>query len=106
MNWVLHPEVLSILIATLAMVGVLGLAFAYGVHHRLAWAQLPAAARNAELATLVMQREAELLDKEQLLSRIDDQIRDRETKLVNGGVKMYRRGGAKVSHGLGCSLSR
>ena len=25
---------------------------------------------------------------------------------VNGGVKMYRRGGAKVSHGLGCSLSR
>ena len=26
--------------------------------------------------------------------------------LVNGGVKMYRRGGAKVSHGLGGSLSR
>ena len=25
---------------------------------------------------------------------------------VNGGVKMYRRGGAKVSHGLGGSLSR
>ena len=25
---------------------------------------------------------------------------------VNGGVKMYRRGGAKVSHGLGDSLSR
>ena len=24
---------------------------------------------------------------------------------VNGGVKMYRRGGAKVSHGLGGSLS-
>ena len=82
MNWVLHPEVLAILIATFAMVGVLGLAFAYGVHHRLAWAQLPAAARNAELATLVMQRETELLDKEQLLSRLDDQIRDRETKLL------------------------
>ena len=28
------------------------------------------------------------------------------TQGVNGGVKMYRRGGAKVSHGLGCSLSR
>ena len=27
-------------------------------------------------------------------------------KTVNGGVKMYRRGGAKVSHGLGGSLSR
>ena len=25
---------------------------------------------------------------------------------VNGGVKTYRRGGAKVSHGLGGSLSR
>ena len=25
---------------------------------------------------------------------------------LNGGVKMYRRGGAKVSHGLGGSLSR
>ena len=25
---------------------------------------------------------------------------------VNGGVKMYRRGGAKMSHGLGGSLSR
>ena len=24
---------------------------------------------------------------------------------VNGGVKLYRRGGAKVSHGLGGSLS-
>ena len=85
MNWVLHPEVLSILIATLAMVGVLGLAFAYGVHHRLAWAQLPAAARYAELTTLVMQRETELLDREQRLSRIDDQIRDRETKLLERG---------------------
>ena len=29
-----------------------------------------------------------------------------ESQTVNGGVKMYRRGGAKVSHGLGCSLSR
>ena len=28
-----------------------------------------------------------------------------ERKIVNGGVKMYRRGGAKVSHGLGGSLS-
>ena len=28
------------------------------------------------------------------------------TPVVNGGVKMYRRGGAKVSHGLGGSLSR
>ena len=82
MNWVLHPEVLSIMIGTLGMVCVLCLAFAYGVHHRLAWEQLPAAARYAGLATLVMQRETELLDKEQLLSRLDDQIRDRETKLL------------------------
>ena len=82
MNWALHPEVFSILIATLAMVGVLGLAFAYGVHHRLAWAQLPAAARSAELATLVTERETELLDKEKLLGRLDDEIRDRETKLL------------------------
>ena len=82
MNWVLYPEVLSIMIATLAMVGVFGLAFAYGVHHRLAWAQLPAAARDAELATLVMQREAELLDKEQRLERLNEQIRDREAKLL------------------------
>ena len=29
-----------------------------------------------------------------------------EHRRVNGGVKMYRRGGAKVSHGLGFSLSR
>ena len=28
------------------------------------------------------------------------------TASVNGGVKMYRRGGARVSHGLGGSLSR
>ena len=82
MNWVLYPEVLSIMLAILAMVGVLGLAFAYGVHHRLAWAQLPAAARDAELATLVMQREAELLDKEQRLERLNEQIRDRESKLL------------------------
>lgn len=82
MNWVLYPEVLSIMIAILAMVGVLGLAFAYGVHHRLAWAQLPAAARDAELATRVMQRETELLDKEQRLERLDEQIRDREAKLL------------------------
>lgn len=82
MNWVLYPEVLSIMIAILAMVGVLGLAFAYGVHHRLAWAQLPAAARDAELATRVMQRETALLDKEQRLERLDEQIRDRESKLL------------------------
>lgn len=82
MNWVLYPEVLSIMIAILAMVGVLGLAFAYGVHHRLAWAQLPAAARDAELTTLVMQREAELLDKEQRLERLDEQIRHREASLL------------------------
>ena len=31
---------------------------------------------------------------------------DSEHFPVNGGVKMYRRGGAKVSHGLGGSLSR
>ena len=82
MNWVLYPEVLSIMIAVLAMVGVLGLAFTYGVHHRLAWAQLPAAARDAELATRVMQRETDLLDKEQRLERLDEQIRDREAKLL------------------------
>ncbi len=82
MNWVLYPEVLSIMIAVLAMIGVFGLAFAYGVHHRFAWAQLPAAARDAELATRVMQREAELLDKEQRLERLNEQIRDREAKLL------------------------
>ncbi len=82
MNWVLYPEVLSIMIAVLALVGVLGLAFIYGVHHRLAWAQLPAAARDAELATRVMQRETDLLDKEQRLERLDEQIRDREAKLL------------------------
>ena len=36
------------------------------------------------------------------LRRIDVHL----IKCVNGGVKMYRRGGAKVSHGLGGSLSR
>ncbi len=82
MNWVLYPEVLSIMIAILAMVCALGLAFAYGVRHRLAWAQLPAAARDAELAARVKQREIELLDKEQRLERLGEQIRDREARLL------------------------
>lgn len=82
MSWLLYPDVISILIAALSMVGVLCMGFAYGVHHRLAWAQLPAAARDAELGTLVMQREADLLDKEGRLDRLDEQIRDRETKLL------------------------
>ncbi len=82
MNWFLDPEVISLLIAILAIVSVLGLAFAYGVRYRLAWAQLPAAARDAELATLIMQRETELLDKEQRLERLDEQIHDHESKLL------------------------
>ena len=39
---------------------------------------------------------------EHLFAKIDLSCQD----TVNGGLKMYRRGGAKVSHGLGGSLSR
>ena len=47
-----------------------------------------------------------------LRQRMIDQMRianlaeSTQIAYVNGGVKMYRRGGAKVSHGLGGSLSR
>lgn len=82
MSWLLQPEVLSLTIAILALVGTFGLAFAYGVRHRLAWAQLPEAARDAELSSRVAQREAELLDKDRRLGQLDEQIRDREAKLL------------------------
>ena len=39
-------------------------------------------------------------------NRFSSEVRGRAVRMVNGGVKMYRRGGAKVSHGLGGSLSR
>ena len=85
MDWLWYPEVLPILIAILALVGALGLAFIYGVRHRLAWAQLPAAARDPKLATLVIQREAELLEKEERLERVNEQLRDGEARLLERG---------------------
>ncbi len=81
MNWVLNPDMLLILSAV-TMVFVLLVAFFLGVRHQLAWERLPAAARSAELATLVAQREAELLHGEQRLTRLHEQIRDSETRLL------------------------
>lgn len=81
MDWLEYPEVPALLIALVAMVVAFGLAFVYGVRHRLAWTQLPAAARDPLLAARVIEREAELVEREQQLERVNEQLRDGEVRL-------------------------
>ena len=82
MEWMLYPEEWSLLSAAVSMVFILGLTLFFGVRHRLAWSQLPAATRNEELSTLVAAREAELLDLERQKKEIENEIRGLESRVL------------------------
>ncbi len=82
MDWTLNPEEWSLLAAAAVTIVVLGLSFAFGVRHRLAWSQLPAAARDGELTTLVAAREAELLDLECQKKALEEDIHGLESRIL------------------------
>ena len=82
MDWTLIPEGWSLLVAAATMIAILGLTFVFGVRYRLAWSQLPAAARDGELTTLVAAREAELLDLESRKNALEQDIRGLEPRTL------------------------
>ena len=82
MDWTLYPEEWSLLAAVGSLILVLVLTFVFGVRWRLAWSQLPAATRDAELTMLVTRRETQLYDLEQQKKALEDDVRNLESRVL------------------------
>ena len=82
MELALYQEEWPLLVAAISVALILGLTFVLGLRFRLAWSQLPAAARDAELKTLVQGQEANHRRLEKQIQELEEQKRGLQAKIL------------------------